>query len=88
MCGNVWEWTSSPYLPYSSSSPYLPYSYSPNGHRKDPEQAEVRRVLRGGSWYYGRGFARCTYRLGFLPGYRSGYLGLRLVCLSPGVQTS
>lgn len=79
MCGNVWEWT---------SSPYLPYSYSPNGHRKDPEQAEVRRVLRGGSWYYGRGFARCTYRLGFLPGYRSGYLGLRLVCLSPGVQTS
>jgi formylglycine-generating enzyme required for sulfatase activity len=37
------------------------------------------RVVRGGSWYYGTGLCRSSFRFGWLPGSRSHYLGFRLV---------
>jgi formylglycine-generating enzyme required for sulfatase activity len=42
----------------------------------------ARRVLRGGSWFFNRGFARCACRN---EGTSSldGHLGLRLVCVAP-----
>ncbi len=44
---------------------------------------DARRVVRGGSWRYDRGVARCACRVVDGPGGRSGGLGLRLVCVSP-----
>ena len=73
--GNVWEWTSTAYEPY-------PYVADPR--REDPERVDARRVVRGGSWGSSRGNARCACRGHFVvPGARSYYLGLRLVCVSP-----
>ncbi|MBK8021675.1 MAG: formylglycine-generating enzyme family protein [Chloroflexi bacterium] len=43
MSGNVWEWVSSLYVPYDSQEDREAYT----GNWTD-----VRRVLRGGSWYY------------------------------------
>jgi formylglycine-generating enzyme required for sulfatase activity len=48
------------------------------GLKPEFEQAPAR-VNRGGSWYSAAGSARAAYRGGDFPGYRSGFLGLRLV---------
>ncbi len=57
LSGNVWEWT---------SSLYQPYPYRPGDGRNEPE-AEGPRVVRGGSGYSNRGFARCAVRLRLIP---------------------
>jgi formylglycine-generating enzyme required for sulfatase activity len=61
MAGNVWEWC---------SSLYADYPYSADDGREKPE-AFGARVLRGGSWLNGRGYARCAYRYGYHPDDRS-----------------
>jgi formylglycine-generating enzyme required for sulfatase activity len=71
LAGNVWEWT---------GSIYVPYPYRADDGREDPEDAEARRVVRGGSWADDPVLARCAYRYDFTPGDRSSGLGLRLVC--------
>lgn len=70
--GNVWNWTSSLYLPY-------PY----DRQQSEQPEAEGERTLRGGSWFTDRRSARCAYRIGNVPGFFSNYLGFRLV--SPGI---
>ena len=73
MAGNVWDWTSTAYYPY-------PYTADPE--REDPEAPGVRRVVRGGSWDYGRGVARASYRDDYRPDFRDDGLGFRLgLCL-------
>ena len=70
--GNVYNWT---------SSLYLPYPYNPAESEKT--EAEGERVVRGGSWYYDRGFARCAYRSRNVPVDFTNSVGFRLV--SPGI---
>jgi formylglycine-generating enzyme required for sulfatase activity len=74
MTGNVWEWT---------TSAHRPYPHRPDDGREDPEVADVRRVVRGGSWNYTRDIARSAYRLKSHPDFRSNDLGFRVVCGPP-----
>jgi formylglycine-generating enzyme required for sulfatase activity len=67
MAGNVWEWT---------ANEFGPYPYDGDDGREDP-QAEVRRVLRGGSWDSNQRGARAAYRLHNEPSYTSSSRGFR-----------
>ena len=67
MAGNVWEWTSDRYRPYPGAS-YRSSSYD-----------EDNRVLRGGSWSYGREFCRCAARTFDFPDFLFESYGFRCV---------
>ena len=73
LSGNVGEWT---------RSIYKDYPYRPKDGREDLE-SEALRVLRGGSFLYGKHFARCADRLHYLPLNRIFDLGFRVVVVSP-----
>jgi formylglycine-generating enzyme required for sulfatase activity len=67
MGGNVSEWTASPYAAYPDADA--------DAGKFDPEK----RVIRGGSWRYGAGYARCANRDASKPGERYPETGLRCV---------
>ena len=69
MHGNVWEWTSDPYCPYSAAPAADPRPTCP---------AELR-VIRGGSWYFRADSARCATRYTHRPQDRGFSLGFRVV---------
>jgi len=54
--GNVWDWTSSLYLPY----PYDP-------EKSEQEESGAERVVRGGSWSILHRFVRCAFRGRVIP---------------------
>jgi formylglycine-generating enzyme required for sulfatase activity len=70
MHGNVWEWTSDWYGPYSDGE-------TANIDPRGPETGE-KRVIRGGSWYFDGNSARCALRYTHAPKDRGFSLGLRL----------
>lgn len=72
LAGNVWEWTSSAFLPYPGFEAY-PY----DGYSKDHMKG-AHRVCRGGSWATSPSILRRTFRNWYVPTYRQGFLGLRL----------
>jgi formylglycine-generating enzyme len=67
MSGNALEWTSTIHRDY-------PYS----ADREDMSDGESLRVVRGGSWYYGRAYAMLPFRFGYHPGFRARTAGFRL----------
>jgi len=68
MVGNVWEWT---------SSVFMPYPYNPADGREEIKPG-VKYVIRGGAWYYTRKMARCAAREALLPDHTSPSLGFRI----------
>ena len=74
LSGNVWEWT---------TSAYRSYEYDANDGREDTEDAQARRVLRGGSWYGNRSNARAAYRNPYHPSLRDYDAGCRVVRRPP-----
>ena len=76
MTGNTWDWT---------SSLYTPYPYDAADGREAPSPSGARRVVRGGSWFYGQGLARASLRNDNAPDNRHNALGLRVVRSSPSL---
>ncbi len=71
LSGNVWEWT---------RSLYEEYPYNPDDGRENLEASRrVRRVLRGGSWFYDLGFVRAAFRDWIGPNVFGNGLGFRVV---------
>ena len=68
MSGNVWEWCQD----WDGS-----YSSSPQRNPKGPNSGSYR-VIRGGSWNYGAGCCRVSFRDGDTPDDRSSDSGFRL----------
>ena len=81
--GNVWEWTRSLWGA-DREKPEFTYPYSNRLQERENLNAgrEIRRVLRGGSWFSESRNARCAYRLRNAPGGWDHYRGFR-VSLSP-----
>ena len=79
MAGNVWEWTSSLWGK-DLMNPEYKYPYDPGNGRENLEaNDEIRRVLRGGSWFDFHNLARCSRRLRFEPNLRHTSSGIRVV---------
>jgi ergothioneine biosynthesis protein EgtB len=71
MAGGVWEWTSSPFLPYPGFEAW-PY----DGYSKEHMDGK-HFVCKGGSWATSAPNLRCAFRNWYVPTYRQGFLGLR-----------
>ena len=71
MHGNVWEWTEDVRHDNYEGAPDDGSAWTEGGD-------SGRRVLRGGSWSYEPRNLRSAYRIGNIPGNRSGYLGFRV----------
>ncbi len=78
LAGNVWEWTSSAFLPYPG---FVAFPY--DGYSKDHMKG-AHFVCRGGSWATSPSILRCSFRNWYVPTYRQGFLGLRLADQLPG----
>lgn len=74
MIGNVWEWTSSPFLPYPgfTADPYKEYSEA---------WFKTRKVLRGGCWTTRARMIRNTWRNFYTPDRRDVLAGFRTCAL-------
>jgi formylglycine-generating enzyme required for sulfatase activity len=74
LCGNVWEWTGTPWSEGEGWDPQAgPQDGEPDG----------RHVVRGGSWFNSRVDGRLGSRLHDGPGDRDSGLGFRLCRASP-----
>jgi formylglycine-generating enzyme required for sulfatase activity len=79
MAGNVFEWTRSLWGP-DVSSPRYRYPYLSDDGREDLDApANIRRVMRGGSFFLGEDGLRTTRRFRYDPDNRFGTRGFRVV---------
>jgi len=72
MCGNVWEWTSTPFEGFPGFEPFPYPEYSAAWFDGD------HRVLKGGSWATCASVLRTSFRNFFRRHFRIAFAGLRL----------
>jgi len=77
MHGNAAEWTLSTYRPY-------PYNDADGRNQIDKLPDDVRKVVRGGSWYTRPKNARSSWRLDFYSFHRMYDVGFRVICTDEG----
>jgi len=70
MSGNVWEWV----WDWHGALPSSGQATNPTGAAAGGD-----RVFRGGGWVDAPGYARSAFRIGDIPGVRSGAIGFRVV---------
>jgi len=75
LAGNVWEWCRDSWRDAKSVSGLVPRGRTPKRNPSDPA-----RVVRGGSWSFGRRTLRATARGRGDPAGRGSDLGFRVVC--------
>ena len=81
VAGNVWEWTRTLWGADILETSFT-YPYTPADGREDIKAGKgTHRVLRGGSFNYGRDAARCASRNRLLPDHSNWYVGFRVVLL-------
>lgn len=83
LSGNAYTWTTSIY-----DQDRFPYPYRSDDGREDILATGVRRVLRGGSWFYYQLLARAVSRYDRHPADRHDNVGFRVVVLRPPSLTS
>jgi gamma-glutamyl hercynylcysteine S-oxide synthase len=71
MLGDVWEWTSSDFLPYPGFEPFPYREYS------EVFFGDTYKVLRGGAWATRRNVIRASFRNWDLPERRQIFAGIR-----------
>lgn len=87
MAGNVWEWTRTLWG-VDIVEPLFRYPYDPADGREDiGADTTMYRVLRGGSYNYGRDAARCAGRNRLLPNHHNWYVGFRVALLAKDAST-
>jgi formylglycine-generating enzyme required for sulfatase activity len=80
--GNVWEWTRSLWGP-RLREPQFTYPYDPDDGRENAwATSDVRRVLRGASFFNGPEMARCAARYRYSPKNWFRSIGFRVVISS------
>jgi formylglycine-generating enzyme required for sulfatase activity len=77
MAGNTFEWTLSKWG-MNASDPDYGYPYNPDDGRHSAAGPDWR-VVRGGSWFFNQGNARCASRDRNFPSFFNHYLGFRVV---------
>ena len=83
MTGNVWEWTISQWGKKTGSPDFTYTNWANQEGVRDNLDANVLRIIRGGSWFDQTGNVRCAVRGRNLPGVRDDIIGFRLVLGSP-----
>jgi formylglycine-generating enzyme required for sulfatase activity len=79
MAGNVWEWTRSLWGP-AWDEPHFLYPYDPDDGREDvTAPAEMRRIIRGGSYGSKGWYVRCAYRNWLKPRDHYKFYGFRII---------
>jgi iron(II)-dependent oxidoreductase len=83
LIGDVWEWTTSDFVPWPGFTPMIYRQYS------EPFFGGDYKVLRGGSWATGASAVRPSFRNWDLPIRRQIFCGLRVAydCTESGDLT-
>jgi formylglycine-generating enzyme required for sulfatase activity len=81
LIGNVWEWTNSAWGA-SYRQPAHRYPYQPSDGRENPHTPGVRRVIRGGAFYYATDCANSHTRNRIPPGTRHPGGGFRVAAVT------